>query len=76
MITQEIADAPWVPEDGPGDAADGEGQPTACAKTWKASAAEHEKRALDIYETTGIFVSACRHGLIQIACEMVRSGEL
>ena len=59
-----------------GDAADGDDDPTPCAKTWKASAAEHEKRALNIYETTGIFVSACRHGFIQIACEMVRSGEL
>ncbi|OSD08236.1 hypothetical protein PYCCODRAFT_1441222 [Trametes coccinea BRFM310] len=41
-----------------------------------ASAAEHEKRALNIYKTTGIFVCACRHGFVQKACEMVRSGEL
>ncbi|KAJ2970863.1 hypothetical protein NUW54_g12636 [Trametes sanguinea] len=41
-----------------------------------ASAAEHEKRALNIYETTGIFVCACRHGFVQKATEMVRSGEL
>ncbi|KAK7676308.1 hypothetical protein QCA50_020725 [Cerrena zonata] len=74
--TPSEPDAPWVPDDSPGDAADGEENTTSCAKTWKASAAEHEKRALDIYETTGMFVSACRHGFIQIACEMVRSGEL
>ncbi|OCH90281.1 hypothetical protein OBBRIDRAFT_812781 [Obba rivulosa] len=42
----------------------------------KTSAAEHKKCALEIYENTGIFVSACRHGLIQKACEMVCSREL
>ncbi|OCH91902.1 hypothetical protein OBBRIDRAFT_727825, partial [Obba rivulosa] len=59
-----------------GEAPDGQEHPTPCTERWKASAAEHEKRALDIYESTGIFVSACRHGFIQKACEMVRSGEL
>lgn len=37
---------------------------------------ENNKRALKIYETTGMFVAACRHGLIQKLCEMVNSGEL
>ncbi|KAL6308620.1 hypothetical protein BKA93DRAFT_815267 [Sparassis latifolia] len=69
-------DAPWITEDAPGEATDGQERPTPCTERWKASAAEHEKRALDIYDITGIFVSACRHGLIQKACEMVRSGEL
>ncbi|KAI0323512.1 hypothetical protein GY45DRAFT_1264444 [Cubamyces sp. BRFM 1775] len=69
-------DAPWVTEEAPGEAPDGQDDPTPCTERWKASAAEHEKRALNIYETTGIFVCACRHGFIQLACEMVRSGEL
>ncbi|KAI0641354.1 hypothetical protein C8Q79DRAFT_919742, partial [Trametes meyenii] len=74
-------DAPWAPtdrdaKDEGGDATDGQAKPTPCADNWKASAAENLKRALDIYETTGIFVCVCRHGFIQIACEMVRSGEL
>ncbi|KAH9849711.1 hypothetical protein C2E23DRAFT_736739 [Lenzites betulinus] len=70
-------DAPWAPiGDEGGDVTDGQTRTTSCAEHWKASAAENLKRALDIYETTGIFVSACRHGFIQIACEMVRSGEL
>jgi len=29
-----------------------------------------------VYETTGIFASACRHGFILAICEMVWSGEL
>ncbi|KAI0671594.1 hypothetical protein C8Q78DRAFT_1019556 [Trametes maxima] len=77
----EEEDAPWAPTDRDmtdegGDVTDGQAKPTPCADHWKASAAENLKRALDIYETTGIFVCACRHGFIQIACEMVRSGEL
>ncbi|KAG1888202.1 hypothetical protein F4604DRAFT_1877359 [Suillus subluteus] len=40
------------------------------------SAPEQQKKALDIYEVTGMFASACRHGFIIKACEMVRSGEL
>ncbi|OCH88551.1 hypothetical protein OBBRIDRAFT_734191 [Obba rivulosa] len=59
-----------------GDAPDGQERPSPCTERWKASAAEHEKCALDIYESTGIFVCACRHGFIQKACEMIRSGEL
>ncbi|KAG2047749.1 hypothetical protein BDR06DRAFT_1013620 [Suillus hirtellus] len=43
---------------------------------WKSSGPDHKKTALDIYETTGIFVSACHHGFIIKVCEMVRSGEL
>ncbi|KAI0323535.1 hypothetical protein GY45DRAFT_1341373, partial [Cubamyces sp. BRFM 1775] len=58
----EEEDAPWIVKDAPGDAPDGQENPTPCTERWKASAAEHEKRALNIYETTGIFVSACRHG--------------
>ncbi|KZT26423.1 hypothetical protein NEOLEDRAFT_1198259 [Neolentinus lepideus HHB14362 ss-1] len=54
----------------------GENCPSSCTDRWKAGAAEHEKTALDIYDTTGIFVSACRHGIIVKACEMVQSGDL
>ncbi|KAG1774964.1 hypothetical protein EV702DRAFT_1180545 [Suillus placidus] len=43
---------------------------------WKSSGPDHKKTALDIYETTGIFASACHHGFIIKVCEMVRSGEL
>jgi hypothetical protein len=43
---------------------------------WKSSGPDHKKTALDIYETTSIFTSACRHGFIIKVCEMVKSGEL
>ncbi|KAG1779310.1 hypothetical protein EV702DRAFT_966110, partial [Suillus placidus] len=48
---------------------------TSCER-WKSSALEHQKTALDIYETTGIFAALCQHGFIIKFCEMVHSGEL
>ncbi|KAG1751304.1 uncharacterized protein EDB91DRAFT_1078118 [Suillus paluster] len=44
--------------------------------TWKNSAPDQQKKALDIYEVTRMFASACCHGFIIKACEMVQSGEL
>ncbi|KAG1870301.1 hypothetical protein F4604DRAFT_1881242 [Suillus subluteus] len=57
------------------DAGDNNEILSSCLK-WKNSAPEQQKKALDIYEVTGMFASACRHGFIIKACEMVRSGEL
>ncbi|KAG2070065.1 hypothetical protein BDR04DRAFT_967693, partial [Suillus decipiens] len=48
---------------------------TSCER-WKSSAPEHQKMALNIYETMGIFAAACQHGFIIKFCEMVHSGEL
>ncbi|RDX49545.1 hypothetical protein OH76DRAFT_1418305 [Lentinus brumalis] len=62
---------------------DEEGDPTdgaeilgSCASNWKAAAADEKKRMWSIYEESGIFASACRHGLILWIADMVRSGEL
>ena len=64
---------------------DSEGDPTygahpgltvACADNWKASQAGEVRRMWNIYEETGIFAAACRHGLILWLADMVRSGEL
>ncbi|KDR81011.1 hypothetical protein GALMADRAFT_241624 [Galerina marginata CBS 339.88] len=79
-------DKPVVPEDvpappdsddepAPGDPTDG-AQLEPCADNWKASQAEELSRMWSIYEETGNFVAACRHGLILWVIDMVRSGEL
>ncbi|KAI0080203.1 hypothetical protein K474DRAFT_1590508 [Panus rudis PR-1116 ss-1] len=47
-----------------------------CVKNWKAAAAEEKKKAWGIFDETGIFASACRHGLILWLADMVQSGEL
>jgi hypothetical protein len=68
-----------------GDPTDGDptdGMPTGllptipCANHWKASAAEERKRMWGVFEESGIFASACRHGMILWIIDMVRSGEL
>ena len=70
-------DATWpLQSDDPGDLADGAQGQSQCTDQWKSSAVEHEKCALDIYDTMGLFASACCHRLILKACEMVWSGEL
>ncbi|KAG1851168.1 hypothetical protein F4604DRAFT_1934181 [Suillus subluteus] len=45
------------------DAGDNNEILSSCLK-WKNSAPEQQKKALDIYEVTGMFTSACRHGFI------------
>lgn len=47
-----------------------------CSKNWKAAASDEKKRMWSIFDETGIFVSACRHGFILWYADMVRSGEL
>ncbi|OSD02720.1 hypothetical protein PYCCODRAFT_1444831 [Trametes coccinea BRFM310] len=55
-------------EDGPdsdGDPTDGAtGVPSPCASHWKAASADDKKRMWGVFEETGIFACACRHGLI------------
>ncbi|KAL7283107.1 LOW QUALITY PROTEIN: hypothetical protein ACG7TL_002532 [Trametes sanguinea] len=67
-------------EDGPdsdGDPTDGAtGVPSPCASHWKAASADDKKRMWGVFEETGIFACACRHGLILWVVDMVRSGEL
>ncbi|KAH9899139.1 hypothetical protein C8Q73DRAFT_639779 [Cubamyces lactineus] len=64
--------------DGEGDPTDGSGDllPTPCAKHWKAAQAEERKHMWSIFDETGIFACACRHGLVLWIADMIRSGEL
>lgn len=47
-----------------------------CSKNWKAAADEEKKHMWSVFDETGIFVSACRHGLLLWVTDMVSSGEL
>ncbi|KAH9855188.1 hypothetical protein C2E23DRAFT_724520 [Lenzites betulinus] len=60
----------------PRDPTDGDPAVTTCTKNWKAAQSDDKKRSWDVFEETGVFVSACRHGLILWIIDMVRSGEL
>ncbi|KAI5985604.1 hypothetical protein EDD15DRAFT_2390125 [Pisolithus albus] len=46
-----------------------------CTDNWKAANTVSEN-TVKVFEQTGIFISACRHGIIQTLVEMRRSGEL
>ncbi|KAI6018922.1 hypothetical protein BKA83DRAFT_4495684 [Pisolithus microcarpus] len=60
--------------DRPGEAAR-EKRVTTCTDNWTAAKAVEENQ-IQVFEQTGIFVMACRHGFIECIAEMKRSGEL
>ena len=64
------------PEDDGADPTDGATEPSPCASNWKAASTEERKRMWGVFEETGIFACACRHGIILWLEDMVRSGEL
>ena len=63
-------------DDTEGTPVDGLEHETTCADRWKNLSAEETKRMWGIYDETGIFVACCRHGSVQLYCDMIRSGEL
>ncbi|KAG1791474.1 hypothetical protein EV424DRAFT_1475992 [Suillus variegatus] len=48
---------------------------SSCTENWKAANTVSEK-TIDVFDQTGVFISACRHGIIQTLVEMRWSGEL
>jgi hypothetical protein len=47
----------------------------ACTENWTA-AKSFEENKITVFEQTGIFLVACRHGIIECVSEMKRSSEL
>jgi len=77
MPSAEVSD-----DDGEADGNDVVGQgddsgvdPGPCANNWKAAQSDSKKRMWGVFAETGLFASACRHGLILWIADMVRSGE-
>ncbi len=51
--------------------------PTACADRWGATVAgSASDETVQMFEQTGIFLCACRHGIVESVAEMRHSGEL
>jgi len=46
-----------------------------CTDNWKTAKTVNED-TVKVFDQTGIFICACRHGLVESFCEMYRSGEL
>jgi hypothetical protein len=48
---------------------------SACTENWTAAKAVDDDK-ITVFDQTGIFLLACRHGLVECVAEMKRSGEL
>ena len=48
---------------------------TICTENWKTANTIHEDTE-KVFEQMGIFISSCRHGILETFCEMYWSGEL
>ncbi|KAG1717768.1 hypothetical protein EDD22DRAFT_793253 [Suillus occidentalis] len=47
-----------------------------CVDHWRNAGPEQRKRMFAVFDESGIFIAACRHRFILLACDMVKSGEL
>jgi hypothetical protein len=56
-----------------GETAPSNKEPIPCTNNW---IADNAKEQLVVFDITGPFISACRHGLVETLVEMRRSGEL
>lgn len=59
----------------PGNGGDIATRPGACTDNWTATKSVEEDK-VQVFEQTGIFLLACRHGFVECIAEMKRSGEL
>ena len=47
-----------------------------CVDRWRNACPEQRKHMFSVFDESGIFIAACRHRFILLACDMVKSGEL
>lgn len=75
---EDLEEEPAMDETQGGDLTDGEKDSNVsdCARNWKAAAADDKKKMWEIFDESGVFMSACRHGLILWIIDMIKSGEL
>ncbi|KIJ45328.1 hypothetical protein M422DRAFT_166820, partial [Sphaerobolus stellatus SS14] len=67
---------PGVDGDEPGDVTAGTPSVTVCVERWKNAGPEERKKMWQMFHETGVFVAACRHGILLYLCDMIQSGEL
>jgi len=75
---RDLEDVDVGPEEGmeeQGGLEAGGSDPGPCANNWKAAQSDSKKRMWGVFTETGLFASACRHGLILWIADMIRSGE-
>ncbi|KAG1894971.1 uncharacterized protein F5891DRAFT_1130758 [Suillus fuscotomentosus] len=50
--------------------------PFHCTARWCNAGPEQRKKMFSVFDESGIFIAACRHHFVLVACNMIRSGEL
>ncbi|KAI0749268.1 hypothetical protein C8Q80DRAFT_1269169 [Daedaleopsis nitida] len=84
-IIEDDGDGTWSDEEGepgehkgegPADFAGAADMLRECTKNWKSAVRDETKKMWGVFDETGIFAAACRHGFILWIIDMVRSGEL
>ncbi|KAI0054626.1 hypothetical protein BV25DRAFT_1816807, partial [Artomyces pyxidatus] len=53
------------------------GKKSKCTENWRTENANTMgKGVTEVFDQTGVFVGVCRHGIVEVVVEMIRSGEL
>lgn len=73
-VKRELEDEVIDGDDGYVTEAD-DAQLESCASNWKAAVSMERKRMWGVFDETGVFASACPHGLVLWLADMVQSGE-
>jgi hypothetical protein len=47
-----------------------------CVDRWRNAGPEQKKKMFAMFDESGIFLTACRHGFVLLVCDMIQSGEL
>ncbi|KAG1792021.1 uncharacterized protein HD556DRAFT_1239880 [Suillus plorans] len=47
-----------------------------CVSRWRNAGPETRKKMFSVFHESGIFIAACRHRFVLLACDMIQSGEL
>ncbi|KAG1789934.1 uncharacterized protein HD556DRAFT_1243055 [Suillus plorans] len=73
MMQRDTNDDNWEDET---IAAEGTTPAFSCVNQWRNAGPETQKKMFSVFDESGIFIAACRHRFVVLACDMIRSGEL
>jgi hypothetical protein len=73
MMQRDTNDDNWEDET---IAAEGTTPAFSCVNRWRNAGPETRKKMFSVFDESGIFIAACRHRFVVLACDMIWSGEL
>ena len=53
-----------------------EGTGLGCIERWRNAGPEERKKMFALFKESGAFIASCRHRLVLLACDMIKSEEL